>query len=228
MRLRETVVGAISQWSEARRRSRGEMFRTLLSPTDRDRILDLGSEEGDHIAVIVPFREHVTIADIDSAALERGRARHGFRTALLDESGSLPFADGEFDIVFCSSVIEHVTVDKDQLQGLTDGRAFRDASWQHQRRFADEIRRVAKRYFVQTPDKWYPVESHTWLPGVIVVLPRPLQLRLVGWLNGWWIKRTQVDWNLLTASDMGKLFPEAEIVRERTLGLSKSLIAVKR
>jgi SAM-dependent methyltransferase len=228
MRLRETVVGAISKWSEGRRRSRGEMFRALLSPTDGDRILDLGSEEGDHIAAIVPFRENVTIADIDAAALERGRARHGFRTALLDESGSLPFADDEFDIVFCSSVIEHVTVAKDQLQGLTDGRAFREASWQHQRRFADEIRRVGKRYFVQTPDKWYPVESHTWLPGAIVVVPRPLQLRLVGWLNRWWIKPTQVDWNLLTASDMGKLFPETEIVRERTLGLSKSLIAVKR
>jgi len=81
---------------------------------------------------------------------------------------------------------------------------------------------------VQTPDKWFPVESHTWLPVVIVALPRGLQLRLVGWLNRWWIKPTQVDWNLLTASDMARLFPEAEIVRERTLGLSKSLIAVKR
>jgi hypothetical protein len=228
MNPRETVVGAISRWSEARRRDRGEMFRTLLAPTAQDRILDLGSEEGDHIAAVVPFRENVTIADIDGAALERGRTRHGFNTALLDESGSLPFADDEFDIVFCSSVIEHVTVDKDQLQGLSDGRAFQAASWQHQQRFADEIRRVGKRYFVQTPNKWYPVESHTWLPVIIVALPRPVQLRLVGWLNRWWIKPTQVDWNLLTAADMGKLFPGAEVVHERTLGLSKSLIALKR
>jgi Methyltransferase domain len=228
MHPRETLVGAISRWSEGRRLHRGEVFRTMLEPTDRDRILDLGSEEGDHIAAIVPFRENVTIADIYAPALERGRQRFGFQTALLDQSGSLPFADNEFDIVFCSSVIEHVTVDKDQLQGLRDGGAFRAASWQHQRRFADEIRRVGKRYFVQTPDKWFPVESHTWLPVVIVALPRGLQLRLVGWLNRWWIKPTQVDWNLLTASDMARLFPEAEIVRERTLGLSKSLIAVKR
>ena len=31
---------------------------------------------------------------------------------MLDESGRLPFPDDHFDIIFCSSTIEHVTVDK--------------------------------------------------------------------------------------------------------------------
>jgi SAM-dependent methyltransferase len=226
--LRHTLVGLVSRYSESRRHVRGELFLKLLAPTAQDSILDLGSEDGDHIAAIVPFRENVTIADIDATVLERGHARHGFRTALLDESGRLPFGDGEFDIVFCSSVIEHVTVDKTELATIRSGRAFASASWEHQREFADEIRRVAKRYFVQTPNKWFPIESHTWLPLPIVLLPRPLQLRLVAWLNKWWIKPTQVDWNLLTASEMATLFPDATIVPERTFGLCKSLIAVKR
>lgn len=216
----------IARWSEGRRHARGEMFRKLLGPTEHDAILDLGSEEGDHIAAVIPFRANVTIADIDAEALDRGRARHGFRTALLDESDRLPFADGQFDIVFCSSVIEHVTVGKDELGSVRSRHEFTAAAWERQREFANEIRRVGKHYFVQTPYKWYPIESHTWLPVGIVLLPRQLQLRLVGWLNRWWIKPTQVDWNLLTQVQMATLFPEATIMCERTLGLCKSLIAV--
>jgi ubiquinone/menaquinone biosynthesis C-methylase UbiE len=190
-------------------------------------ILDLGSEQGDHIAAIVPFRATVTIADIDATALERGHNKYGFQTHLLDESGALPFQDGYFDVVFCSSVIEHVTVNKDELNALKSKKAFAETSWERQQQFAREIRRVSKRYFVQTPNKWFPVESHTWLPLPVVLLPRPAQLRLVAWTNKWWIKSTQVDWNLLTAGEMAKLFPGARIVRERTFGLTKSIIAVK-
>lgn len=228
MSLRDRLAGRVDELSHRRRQARGELFRALLAPTEHDRILDLGSEEGDHIAAIIPFRENVTIADIDPAALARGRERFGFQTATLDESGRLPFPDDHFDIVFCSSVIEHVTVPKERLAAIRSKRQFAAESWQHQVRFADEVRRVAKRYFVQTPNKWYPIESHTWLPLPIVLLPRPAQLRLVAWLDHWWIKRTRLDWNLLTAHELELLFPEATIARERTLGLTKSLIAVKR
>jgi Methyltransferase domain len=228
MNLRRKVVGMVLGWSESRRRARGALFRELLAPTSQDAILDLGGEEGDHIAAVIPYRSNVTIADIDPEALERGHTRYGFQTALLGESDPLPFADRQFDVVFCSSVIEHVTVDKDELGRIRSGSEFTAAAWRRQREFADEVRRVGERYFVQTPNKWFPIESHTWLPLPIVLLPRPLQLRLVAWLNRWWIKPTQVDWNLLTASDMAALFPDATIVPERTFGLCKSLIAVKR
>ena len=65
----------------------------------------------------------------------------------------MPFADGEFDIVFSNAVIEHV-----------GGR-------EQQRRFVEESLRVARRAFVTTPNRWFPVEVHTrlplvhWLPG---------------------------------------------------------------
>ncbi|WP_255695553.1 methyltransferase domain-containing protein [Rhodohalobacter sp. 614A] len=44
------------------------------------------------------------------------------------------FEDKSFDVVFSNSVIEHV------------------GSFENQRRFADEVRRVGKAYWVQTPD----------------------------------------------------------------------------
>ena len=227
-RLRSLLIAAAVGYSNRARRKRAQLFWRELAPTANDRILDLGSEDGSHIASILAYRDNVVIADIDPDALERGRRNHGFETVLLSESGKLPFADGEFDIVFCSSVIEHVTVGKERLRDYRTQREFGAAAFEHQRRFAAEIERVGRRFFVQTPNKWFPIESHTWLPLPIVLLPRRLQLPVVAWVNRWWIKGTQLDWNLLTRKQMAELFPSARIIVERSLGLPKSLIAIKK
>jgi SAM-dependent methyltransferase len=62
-----------------------------------------------------------------------------------DASAGLPFADDQFDLVYCSSVIEHVPPPR---------RAA----------FAAEIRRVGRGWFVQTPAYSFPVEPHALLP----------------------------------------------------------------
>jgi hypothetical protein len=46
-------------------------------------------------------------------------------------------------------------------------------------------------------------------------------------MNHWWPKKTSPDWNLLTFREMQHLFPDAQIIRERSLGVTKSLIAVR-
>ena len=196
-----------------------------LHPTESDKILDLGSEDGSFIAATIPFRENVVIADIDEEMLSRGRARYGFETVLLDESGELPFEDNWFDIVHCNSVIEHVTVDKKQQWSLQSAKQFTKVAFERQKCFANEIRRVGKSYFVQTPNRNFLFESHTWLP-VIQFLPRPLLIKAIRFLNKWWVKKTSPDWNLLTGRQMKELFPEAVIIKERVLGLTKSLIAI--
>lgn len=144
-------------------------------------------------------------------------------------SGKLPFAARQFDLVFCSSVIEHVTGPKDQMIATTDGDEFRRRAWQHQLAFAAEVRRVARRYYVQTPHRHFAIESHSWLPGAIVALPRPTQIRLLKRVNDsqLWPKSTLPDWNLLTPREMQELFPDSEVVIERSFGLPKSIMAVK-
>lgn len=187
----------------------------------------MGSDDGSHIAGVIPFRKNVYLADILQDALIRGKERFGFRTTLLDESGVLPFPDEYFDIVFCSSLIEHVTVDKKDLARFRSQAEFSAAAEQRQQRLASEIRRVGKRYFVQTPNKYFPIESHTWLPVLIVFLPRILQIKTIDFMNTWWPKKTFPDWNLLTQARMRELFPDGEIVLEKSLGFTKSIMAIR-
>jgi hypothetical protein len=218
----------VNVYSRRSRRKRGRVFWSYLTPREEDKILDLGSEDGAHIAALIPFRRHVFIADINEALLQRGAERYGFTPLVLDESGRIPVSDKYFDIVFCSSVIEHVTVDKGDVARIKSGVEFRKAALARQRRFAEEIRRIAHRYWVQTPYKYFPIESHTWLPAIIVVLPRRLQITVIQTMNRWWPKKARPDWNLLTISEMRELFPDAQIVIERSLWLPKSIMAVKR
>jgi hypothetical protein len=213
-------------FSERCRARRAASFCRYLHPTQEDKILDLGSEDGSYIAGIIPFRKNVFIADIDEEMLLRGRQRYGFETVLLDESGVLPFEDNYFDIVHCNSVIEHVTIDKKQQWSLQSQKEFTKVAFERQKRFANEIRRIGKSYFVQTPNKNFIFESHTWLP-LVQFLPRPLLIKTIKFLNKWWVKRTAPNWNLLTVKQMKELFPDAIILREKSFGFTKSLIALR-
>ena len=100
-----------------------------------------------------------------------------------------------------------------------------DTSLRRQKEFASEICRVGKSYFVQTPHKSFPLETHTWLPFVNL-LTHNQTVSLVRFTDKFWIKHCgYVDWNLLGAEEMRNLFPDAEIHVERFLGLPKSIIA---
>jgi hypothetical protein len=213
------------------RTKRAQLFREVFAIEPDTRILDIGSEDGTAIARMLEGTRaeprNVYIADINAAAVESGARRFGFVPVTIPESGRLSFADGYFHIVYCSSVIEHVTVPKNEVWRVRSGSDFRQRARSRQREFSDEIRRVGLAYYVQTPNKWFPVESHTWLP-LVGVFPRPLQMSTIAFTNRWWIKSTSPDWDLLTRAELQSLFPDAEIRRERFLGLTKSIIAIKK
>ena len=224
------MITALHRWySDRARLRRGRLFQERLRPTPDDTILDLGGGDGSHIAALCDWTKNITVADASAPDLAAAE-RHGFAVSLLDGTKTLPFADKSFDIVFCNSVIEHVTGDKDVVRTWTDGAAFVRQADGLQAQFAAEIDRVGKAYFVQTPYRHFPVESHTWTPIVLESLPRGVRLRVHRMLRDsrWWPRHvTNVDWRLLTIRDMKRMFPRAEIVTERSFGLVKSLIAVK-
>jgi hypothetical protein len=94
--------------------------------------------------------------------------------------------------------------------------------------FAAEVGRVAKRYFVQTPNRYFPIEPHYQLPLFQFLPERARRALNRRFTLGWQGKGHWEEINLLSAGDMRRLFPDAEIKRERLLGLTKSLMAVRR
>ena len=170
--------------------------------------------------------ENVYIADIQSTLIEKGKETYGFVPVHIDESEELPFPDGFFDIVFCSSVIEHVTVPKAQVWCMHSGAEFKRESLKRQKDFAREIQRLGKQYFVQTPYKHFPIESHSRLP-FIAWMPRRMLIPLLRFTNSFWVKKTTPDWYLLNIEEMSYLFDDAIIEKEKYLGLTKSIMAIK-
>lgn len=216
--------------SASAREKRAVLFRKYFSVDKETKILDLGSENGTNIFNVLQGTDHdpknVFIADIERRAVEEGRELYGFTPVIIDEKSPLDFPDGFFDIVYCSSVIEHTTVPKDELWNWKDGNEFRQASLLRQQQFAREIMRLGKEYFVQTPSKTFPIESHTWLP-LVGYLPRRMFLPVLKQSNRYWVKKAYPDFNLLGAGDMAKLFPDSTIVKERKFGITKSVMAIR-
>jgi hypothetical protein len=212
------------------RNRRALIFRRLLAPAPDATILDLGGAGGEHIAGILPRHDpnRVTVADIDPVALESARTRYGFNTVLLDERArALPFDRRAFDILFCSSVIEHVTVPKDEIYACRSTQDFAARARANQRAFAGEIRRVCGRYFVQTPYKYFAVESHSLLPMPVILLPRRAQIATLRYARKLGIKHTNPDYLLFDRREMHAMFPDADIHCERWFGLTKSIMAVR-
>jgi len=117
-----------------------------------------------------------------------------------DATAGLPFADGEFDLVYCSSVIEHVAP------------AQRAA-------FAAELRRVGRGWFVQTPAFSFPIEPHALLPFAHWL---PIPLRKTYWRLGAAGEWEQIS--LLRRSELERLFGPA--LAERVGPLVKSWLCV--
>ena len=118
-----------------------------------------------------------------------------------DAAAGLPFAAGEFDLVYCSSVIEHVARER-------------------RARLAEEIRRVGRGWYVQTPASSFPIEPHSLLPGAHWLPP---VLRKPYWRLG-----AAGEWeeiSLLRRSELERLFGPA--LPERFGPLLKSWVCVR-
>jgi hypothetical protein len=191
--------------AQARFRSaRMRQFETLFQLTPQTRILDVGGTP--HNWQYVTVRPCITMLNNEHDTGPRSEIPADIRYVVGD-ARELPFAADSFDIAYSNSVIEHVGSAADQ------------------QRMAAEIARVGRRYYVQTPNRWFPVEPHiVTQPGIW----RPL----VHYLPRAWQHPLMPDWyrtiRLLRRSDVRQFFPDAELHDERVGPLTKSFMAVKR
>ncbi len=124
------------------------------------------------------------------------------------------FEDKKFDLAFSNSVIEHV------------------GDVNHQQRMADEMRRVARHGYLQTPNKWFFIEPHFLFP-FFSLLPLRIREELVYRFKlGHYSKaktrdearRIASSINLLSAGELKKLFPGTTLDKEKMGILNKSFI----
>lgn len=203
-RLRSWAANSdtVERWRHRRYR----LFVDACEVRPTDRIIDVGAGWG---ALLERFNKTNPIVAVDLHPQPSDWLDAPNVTVMQADGTQLPFRDGEFDVAFSNSVIEHVPPEL-------------------QPRFAAEVRRVAQRYFVQTPNRWFPIEPHYQLP-LFQFLPRRVRMALNRRFSlGWQSKGQWEEITLLSARDLRRLFPDAEIRRERLFGLTKSLIAVRR
>ena len=191
-------------------------------------MLDLGGGSGEFLQAMrrTGFVGKLILADLGVAVLERA-SEHGFEGVVLTEGRPLPFGEGEIEIVWCNSTIEHVTLPKAECRDRISKREWRARCWIAQHQFAREIQRISQSYFIQTPHRQFPLETHSWLPFVNL-LGHNKTRTVVGLANRFWVKHCDVvDWQLLDEREMRQLFPDAVVETEHLWRLPKSVLAYR-
>lgn len=135
--------------------------------------------------------------------------------ALLGDARDLAsFADGSFDLVHSNSLIEHLPTFADR------------------RKMAAEVQRVGDAYFIQTPNRYFPIEPHFILPLFQFWPPALRRWVAHRYRPGWYRLRKKQEAaeedaqtiRLLNAKELQQLFPDGQLWRERWMFLTKSLV----
>lgn len=142
-----------------------------------------------------------------------GRNPHGVRNEYLEYYSNRSrtkklqllqqaFPDRSFDLVYSNAVIEHV------------------GEWADQRLMAAEVMRVGRSWFIATPNRWFPFESHARMPFIGWLPHKMMQrsARVLSYDHAARRYRSGVIKNirLLTGGEMKLSFPGTLIVRLRT------------
>jgi len=184
------------------------LFEQLLQPTAEARILNVGASGStaglaDQFEAFYPRRDRVVGGGLVAADVRDYARSFPEVKALVFDGCALPFADQSFDVVYSNAVLEHLP------------------GWEAQQRFAAEVRRVGRAWFVTTPNFWYPLEAHYHLP-LWQFLPTRWQQRLARALG----KTPYPPLCLLSRRQLKQLFPESQVFGCRVTFYPETLIAV--
>ena len=199
------MLGRVASRVSLRSRERKlQLFRELMQPGPNTTVVDVGVTDApfgggstdNFFEALYPWPERITA--VGRTDLSRFTAAFPQVHAVRADGRELPFADGSFDLGFSNAVVEHV-------EGGRGG----------QRAFVHELCRVARRVFVTTPNRFFPVEVHTLLPFAhwLPAGPRSRVLRRAGFED---------VLEPLGPSELAALFP----YRVRVLNRGMTLIAV--
>ncbi len=203
------------------RRRRGARLRRLIDAVSdrlgRDlTILDVGGRSLYWNNVGLERVRSVIVQNFNERELEISKRRaptpNRFTYVVGDGRDLRDFGDASVDLVHANSVIEHV------------------GAWPDMKALADEVQRVGRAGWIQTPAWEFPIEPHYRLPAVhwLGEPVRTTALRLTPKYRRCSLaeRRTAVDGvNLLAFSEFLYLFPGKSVYIERFMLLPKSYTA---
>lgn len=195
------------------------LVETILAERGRADILDLGGTEtywriGADFIRANRHRLSITMVNPEPQPVS-DRGIFTFHAGSATEPAL--FTGRSFDLVHSNSVIEHV------------------GSWQAFEDFAANARQLAPRYYIQTPNHWFPYEPHFRFPG-FQYLPAAVRARLIMRFSlGFFDRigdRAEADdiirhHRLLSTREMRELFPDGQVFHEKAFGMNKSIIAMR-
>jgi hypothetical protein len=206
-------VGGDNSIGQRLRDRRAALLLQRFPDLSERRVLDLGGRAGFWTRIGVTPAEVVSL----NPEAEEEEDRPAWYSPVLGDACDPPpeIADDRFDLVFSNSTIEHV------------------GGWERRQAFAATVQRLGRAHFVQTPNRYFPVEPHYLFPGY-QFLPLPVRGAI---LRRWPLVhtgsgdrevalRSALSTELIGRTEFSLLFPDSEIVTERVLGLGKSFVAI--
>lgn len=209
-----TDVSNSNSISNRMRRRRFEIFNKLFEQLPKPvKIIDVGGTLDFWVKAGFAGRADVSIVTVNLA--DGDSAYDNISVVKGDACNMSEYSDNEFDIAFSNSVIEHLF------------------TIENQRKMAQEIQRVSRAYWVQTPNFWFPMEPHFHVPGwqwmPVSMRVNMIQRRRCGWRGPYSnvedARLAVEEVRLVTQSEMRAFFPEARIWNERLFGMVKSIVA---
>jgi len=196
------------------RNNRKILFLEFISKIKRPvKILDLGGSEYfwrnlnlinlDDIQILLVNTEYQDVENISNINFINKDVRD------LSE-----YSDKEFDVVHSNSLIEHLS------------------TFDEQKKLADEIQRIGRHYFIQTPNYYFPVEPHFLYPFFqFFSLKKKTELIQKKDL-GWYMKQENMDdaealaasIRLMKKSELKNIFKNPKIYSEKYFLFTKSFI----
>ena len=193
------------------RRLRGRIFAEKMNVREGMRVVDLGGST--QIWQWVPTPLDITLVNLTYdpgvSPVSDAASHHRFHY-IIGDACDVKLPSNSFDLVYSNSVIEHV------------------GNQQKQQAFANEVHRLAPRFWIQTPSKWFPLEAHSGMPLWWFYPESWRQYCLKKWRPElpMWTEMVETT-SLVERAALQHLFPDATILAERSLGIVKSHVAFK-
>jgi ubiquinone/menaquinone biosynthesis C-methylase UbiE len=192
--LFESLAYTISAKS---RQKKYAQFLAYIKPTKDATILDVGVNTQEYSATDnflekqYPYPENITA--VATSNLESFKLHYPLIHNIQADGRSLPFEDNSFDVSYSNAVIEHVGNKDDQVH------------------FLRELFRVSHQAFMTTPNRLFPIEIHTRLPFLHLILSRKNFHKFLSYIGKGWATGDYM--HLLSEKELRAILQKANIVK---------------